>query len=130
MTYEQLVDFVENRMRMPTSTSRSCLWLCSGGSTREIARAILAQDESQLEYYEDAAKNMVGCVLKNHGIVEKLDGDYLLAGYKGLEDGQAERLIGLCEEKLEEYKTRRGVRICSTTGPRPATSPGRSGTRA
>ena len=73
---------------------------------------------------------MVGRVLKNHGIVEKLDGDSLLAGYKGLEDGQAERLIGLCEEKLEEYKTRRGVRICSTTGPQPATSPGRSGTRA
>ncbi len=60
--YEQLADFVEDRMRMTL--------LREGGkrSTEELGKAILAQDESQVEYYEDVTKNMVGRVLRSHGI--------------------------------------------------------------
>jgi ATP adenylyltransferase len=56
MTYEQLLDFVQNRMRMSHvyQPLMSMALLRGGGrcSTNEIARSILAHDESQVEYYE------------------------------------------------------------------------------
>ena len=114
MTYERLADFVQNRMRMShVYQPVMLLALLRGGgrsSTTEIARSILAHDESQVEYYEDVTKNMVGRVLKSHGIVEKGDGDYSLVGYEDLDEAQIQALIELCEAKLDEYKARRGRR--------------------
>jgi len=115
MTYEQLVAFIQNRMRMSHVYQPVMLVaLLQGGgrcSTTEIARAILTHDESQIEYYEDVTKNMVGRVLRRHGIVEREDGGYALVGYENLDEEQIEYLIGLCESKLDEYKERRGKRI-------------------
>jgi ATP adenylyltransferase len=115
MTYEQLVDFVENRMRMSHVYQPVMLitLLREGGkrSTEELAKAILAHDESQAEYYENVTKNMVGRVLRSHGIVEKRDDGYRLIGYEKLDDEQIEYLIELCEAKLDEYKTKLGKRI-------------------
>jgi ATP adenylyltransferase len=114
-SYEQLADFVENRMRMSHvyQPVMPMTLLREGGkrSTEELAKAILAHDESQVEYYENVTKNMVGRVLRKHGIVEKEDDDYYLIGYEDLDDEQVERLIKLCEAKLDEYKTKRGKRI-------------------
>ncbi len=71
ITYERLRDFVENRMRMShVYQPVMLLALLRGGGearTEEIAKAILVHDESQLEYYEDVTKNMVGRVLRRHG---------------------------------------------------------------
>jgi ATP adenylyltransferase len=84
MTYERLAGFVQNRMRMSHVYQPIMLaaLLAHGGkcSTEEIARAILAHDESQVEYYENVTKNMVGSVLRNHGIVEKEDVVHFLFG--------------------------------------------------
>jgi diadenosine tetraphosphate (Ap4A) HIT family hydrolase len=115
MTYEQLADFVQNRMRMSHVYQPVMLMtLLRGGgrsSTKEIARSILAHDESQVEYYQDVTKNMVGRVLMSHGIVEKEDGGYALVGFEDLDGEQIEHLSGLCEAKLDDYKTKRGRRI-------------------
>src|SRR5919107_322287 len=115
MTYEQLVDFVQNRMRMSHVYQPVMLMtlLRAGGrsSTMEIARSILAHDQSQLEYYVDVTKNMVGRVLRRHGIVEKEGGSYSLVGYEELGDEQVGHLIELCQLKLDEYKAKRGKRI-------------------
>src|ERR671912_1000042 len=115
MNYKQLVDFVQNRMRMSHVYQPVMLMtLLRGGgraSTGEIAKSILAHDESQVEYYEKVTKNMVGRVLRNHDIVEKDGNDYALFGYEDLDDEQIESLLELCESKLEEYKERRGRRI-------------------
>src|ERR687898_613638 len=115
MNYKQLVDFVQNRMRMSHVYQPVMLMtLLRGGgraSTGEIAKSILAHDESQVEYYEKVTKNMVGRVLRNHDIVEKDGDDYALFGYEDLDDEQIESLLELCESKLEEYKERRGRRI-------------------
>ncbi len=80
-------------------------------SIEEIARSILAHDESQVEYYEEVTKNMVGRVLRRHGIVEKDRAGYSISGYDDLHAEQIEGLIDLCESKLEEYEKRRGGRI-------------------
>jgi diadenosine tetraphosphate (Ap4A) HIT family hydrolase len=115
MTYEQLLDFVQNRMRMSHVYQPVMLMtLFRGGgssSISKIARSILTHDESQIEYYENVTKNMVGRVLRNHGIVEKRDSEYSLVGYEDLNEDQVEYLIELCESKLVEYKERRGKRI-------------------
>ena len=115
MTYKQLADFIHNRMRMSHVYQPVMLMalLQNRGrcSTTQIARSILAHDESQVEYYEDVTKNMVGRVLKRHGIVEKEGGGYSLIGYESLDERQVENLIELCESKLDEYKARRGKRI-------------------
>jgi hypothetical protein len=80
-------------------------------SIEEIARSILAHDESQVEYYEKVTKNMVGRVLRRHGIVEKDKAGYSISGYDDLHAEQIAGLIDLCESKLEEYEKRRGGRI-------------------
>jgi hypothetical protein len=90
MTYDQLVDFVQNRMRMSHVYQPVMLaaLLAYGGkySTEEIARAILSHDESQVEYYESVTNNIVGRVLRSHGTVEKEDDGYSLVGYEDLGD--------------------------------------------
>jgi hypothetical protein len=57
MTYEQLADFVQNRMRMSHIYQPVMLMtlLRQGGrgSTKAIARSILAHDQSQVEYSEN-----------------------------------------------------------------------------
>ncbi len=115
MTYEQLVDFVQNRMRMSHVYQPIMLTTLLQGdgraSTGEIARAILAHDESQVEYYEDVTKNMVGRVLRRHGVVERAGDGYSFVGYDALDEEQVGQLISLCEDKLEGYKARRGKRI-------------------
>jgi ATP adenylyltransferase len=115
MTYEQLVDFLQSRMRMSHVYQPVMLMalLRRGGrcSTGEIARSILAHDQSQIEYYEDVTKNMVGRVLRSHGIVQKEGDGYSLVGYEDLNGEQVEGLMQLCQLKLDEYKAKRGERI-------------------
>jgi diadenosine tetraphosphate (Ap4A) HIT family hydrolase len=115
MAYEQLVDFLQNRMRMSHVYQPVMLMtlLQQGGrcSTTEIARSILAHDQSQIEYYEDVTKNMVGRVLRGHGIIDKEGGSYSLVGYEELGDEQVLDLIELCRHKLDEYKAKRGKLI-------------------
>lgn len=107
MTYEQLADFVQNRMKMsPVYQPVMLMALLQGSgrsSTSEIARSILAHDESQIEYYENITRNMVGSVPREHGIVGKEGNGYSLAGYEDLSDDEIERLTDLCETKLNEY---------------------------
>lgn len=115
MGYADLSDFVRRRMRMSHVYQPVMLvTLLRGGGrcpVEEIARAILSHDQSQVEYYETVTNNMVGRVLRSHGVVEKEGRTYRLAGYDRLTSDQVEELAVLCEEKLAEYVARRGARI-------------------
>ena len=68
MNYQDLVDFVENRMRMShvyQPVMIQTLLLKGGQATeREVAEAILTNDASQIEYYEKITRDMVGRVLR------------------------------------------------------------------
>src|SRR5262245_36120732 len=57
-------------------------------SREEIARALLNEDRSQLEYYSEITRDMVGRVLANRGIVKRDGGNYELAGYDQLTPSQ------------------------------------------
>ena len=77
-------------------------------SVKEIAQSILNQDPTQIEYYSEIVKNMVGKVLtKNRGITEK-DGDaYSLIDGNSLSKAEIVELIKLCEDKINEYEIKR-----------------------
>lgn len=55
----------------------------------ELAKAILSRDESQIEYYAKITRDMVGRVLRSHGIVAKDGRAFRLLGFDLLTAGPA-----------------------------------------
>jgi ATP adenylyltransferase len=74
----------------------------------DIAKAILAYDQSQIEYYEEITKNMVGRVLTKNGVVTKEGGSFTLRTDTPLIERQAEELTELCESELHGFLAKRG----------------------
>lgn len=115
MNYQDCEDFIQNRMRMSHIYQPVMLMtlLRSDGkaSTTRIAKAILEHDESQIEYYEKVVGNMVGRILRSHGVVKKVDSDYILCLDDKLSKNEIAHLVELCREKLTEYEAKRGEQI-------------------
>jgi ATP adenylyltransferase len=114
-TYERLSKFIQDRMRMSHIYQPVMLMTLlrkRGKCTeKEIAKDILAQDQSQIEYYEKITRDMVGRVLRNHGIVERGKKNYHLANFDDLSAEQIDHLLSLCERRLNEYLESRGSLI-------------------
>jgi hypothetical protein len=77
--YRELQDFISNKMRMSHIYQPVMLMelLSNKGvsTAKEIAKAILLHDKSQVDYYTNITKQMPGRVLsKNHNLVAK-EGD-------------------------------------------------------
>jgi ATP adenylyltransferase len=115
MSYQQLADFITQKMRMSHIYQPVMLMtlLKSNGasSERQIAEALLSHDESQIEYYTDITNNMVGRVLRSHGLVERQNKNYKLVGYDALTPEETANLISLCQEKLAAFLKARGQTI-------------------
>ena len=116
--FDDLSDFVRNQMRMAHIYQPAMLveLLQNRGqaSVTEIAKALLSRDVSQIEYYEQITKNMVGRVLtKNRGITDKDGNTYSIKGFDELGSEEVEILINLCIGKIDEYVGDRGDRIWS-----------------
>ncbi len=88
-------------------------------SVTDIAKSLLAHDQSQIEYYEQITKNMVGDVLTaKNGITEKIKDGHRVTGFRipdfgALSDTEFADLIALCTEKIDAYVAARGDRIWS-----------------
>ena len=71
-----LMHFISKQMRMSHIYQPVMIktLLHNGGqaTTEEIAQALLAYDQSQVEYYSLRTKSMVGKVLTNNGVVEPI----------------------------------------------------------
>jgi diadenosine tetraphosphate (Ap4A) HIT family hydrolase/5-methylcytosine-specific restriction endonuclease McrA len=75
----------------------------------EIAKAFVNRDPTQVEYYSNVVKNMVGQVLtKNRGITYKEGETYHLSGIRDLSEFEREELIQLCQQRLGGYEAKRG----------------------
>lgn len=115
MNFATLADFVQHRMRMSHIYQPLMLLTLlkngGAGSSAEIARTLLAHDQSQLEYYQLITRNMVGKVLRSHEVVRKEGDTYHLNGWESLTPAQVTTLMGLCQERLERYQAQRGDRI-------------------
>jgi diadenosine tetraphosphate (Ap4A) HIT family hydrolase/5-methylcytosine-specific restriction endonuclease McrA len=112
MDFDHLIQFIEREMRMSHIYQPVMLreLLNRGGrATREdIARALLNEDRSQLEYYAEITRNMVGRVLTNRQLVKRDGATYELLGYENLTPQQVQELKDACDRKLAEYIAKRG----------------------
>jgi ATP adenylyltransferase len=111
-TYERLVRFIEHDMRMSHIYQpvmiRTLLKHAGQASVRDIAIALLAEDRSQIEYYEHITQNMVGRVLTaSRGITEKNGRTYTLRGFTDLSEAEVADLIRRCDAKVIQYLERR-----------------------
>jgi ATP adenylyltransferase len=87
--FRRLSHFIQNEMRMSHVYQpvmlRELLTHAGQASVREIAKALLSEDQSQIEYYEQITKRMVGRVLTNNrGITIKMADVYTLSGFPQL----------------------------------------------
>jgi len=80
-------------------------------SIDDIARDILSNDDSQIDYYKNITNNMVGKVLRNHEIVEKNKDIFILNNFDNYSHEEIAELIALCDEKLSDYVEKRGEKI-------------------
>jgi diadenosine tetraphosphate (Ap4A) HIT family hydrolase/5-methylcytosine-specific restriction endonuclease McrA len=116
--YKQLSEFIRTKMRMSHVYQPVMLLTLlqnrGTASVTDIAKSLLSRDVSQIEYYEEITKNMVGKVLtRNRGLTEKVGSDFSLKGYAELEPQEIADLVEICNQKIEEYVQRRGERIWS-----------------
>jgi 5-methylcytosine-specific restriction endonuclease McrA len=115
MHFDQLLQFVERDMRMSHVYQpvmlRELLSRNGRATVADIAHALLNEDRSQIEYYSEITKNMVGRVLTNRNVVKREGSEYSLLGYENLTSEQVQRLQVACEAKLSEYLARRGDAI-------------------
>ncbi len=115
-TYAKLDTFLRNEMAMAHIYQPVMLMelLAHEGkaSITDLAKALLIRDKSQIEYYEEITKNMVGRVLtKNRGLTERTGDAYRLKDYDELSRDELDALIKLCQQKVDDYIKKRGNRI-------------------
>ena len=83
-TYERLRDTIARRMRMSHVYQplmlMELLGRCSPAPAQDVARRILGEDVTQIEYYTERVKRMVGKVLTGNGITRYDQGAYDLVG--------------------------------------------------
>jgi ATP adenylyltransferase len=129
--YNRLRAFVEKKMRMSHVYQPVMLTtlLRRGGSAtaRQIAAAILAHDESQLEYYEQIVKNMPGRVLSTHRVVERTGDRYHFTDdYTAMSSTERRDLIGRCQAAIATFKDKRGKKLWENRRPGLGLIPGRA----
>ena len=91
---------------------RELLMRSGSASVRQIAQAILDRDPTQIEYFSEIVKNMVGRVLtKNRSITERLGDHYQLIGSSELTDIERQSLITICDQKITAFEAKRGSTI-------------------
>jgi ATP adenylyltransferase len=114
MTFEDLIDFIENRMKLSHIYQPLLIknLVESGGTAtiRQLANSFLSYDESQIQYYEKRIKEMPLKVLRKHEIVSK-DGDLVFLNVKKMTFEQKAQIKMLCEKKLQEFVVKRGLGI-------------------
>ncbi len=114
MEYQELRDFIENKMQMSHIYQPAMLieLLKRGGISHQenIAKALLSYDTSQIEYYTQVTNNMVGRVLRNRGVVVRNGStkEYSLTCNESLTQEQRDTLLELCKVRLLAFIERRG----------------------
>jgi hypothetical protein len=111
-TAEEIIGFVENQMRMShvyqPLVVRALVRAGGSATLRQLATALLVEDESQLLYYENRIKKMPLLVLRRHDIVAS-DRDLVSLNAGKLTYEQRAAIELACTEKLSEFLQRRGL---------------------
>lgn len=112
MTFEGLREFLVSKMRMSHIYQPLLIktLIDSGGAAmiRQLAIVFLAHDESRISYYEDRLERMPVPVLSRHGVVRR-EGDLVVLDVDNLTLAQRAELKAICERKIQEFITRKGL---------------------
>ena len=112
MDFADLIDFIDNRMKLSHIYQPLLLRILvdAGGTAtiRQIAHGFLAQDESQLRYYENRIKKMPVPVLKKRGVISK-KGELVSLNCQKLNFEQKAQVVMSCEKRLQQFIIERGL---------------------
>lgn len=116
MDFQELKNYIVSEMRMQhiyQPVMLMTLLQSDGKATRrQIAEGILSRDESQLDYYDQIVRDMVGDVLTKRRNITEREGDvYSLRGFGDLSQDQIGELLELCEGKLNDFLEKRGEHV-------------------
>jgi ATP adenylyltransferase len=114
-TYQRLREYIAERMRMSHIYQPLMLMELLGRSSpapaQDIARRILGEDVTQIEYTTERVKRMVGKVLTGNGITAYGNGAYSLIGDDELSDAERDALQQLCRQRLDAFREQRGEEV-------------------
>lgn len=115
-TFEKLKKFITEEMVMSHVYQPIMLMTLlqndGDASAERIAKDIAQQDPTQVEYYTQIVKKMVGKVLSdNRKITQRTANSYHLLGFEGLAESEKFELIQLCEQRLADFQEKRGTKI-------------------
>ena len=112
LTKDELLDFIQNRMRMSHVYQplliRLLLESGSQGTVRQLALGFVGVDEAQIRLYEERIKKMPVRVLRSHGVVE-VDGDLVKLNVERLTYEERAELKANCEQKISDFIQQRGL---------------------
>ena len=77
-------------------------------TVEEIAKRLLSKDTSQIDYYGERVKEMVGRVLLKNGIVKKEKDVFELIGFEELSESDITEIRADCENALNNFLKKRG----------------------
>ena len=77
---------------------------------------------TQIDYYTQRVKRMVGKVLTGNGITRYDQGAYDLVGGEELSDAEREELLQLCRQRLDAFREQRGEEVGCLLTQKPAAS--------
>ncbi len=133
-TYERLRDTIARRMRMSHIDQPLMLMELLGrrspAPAQDVARRILGEDATQIDYYTELFKRMVGKVLTGNGITLYDQGAYGLVGGVAegfcaaveLSDTDRDQLLELCRQRLHAFRMQRGEEVGCLLTQKPAAS--------
>ena len=94
----------------------------SPAPAQDVARRILGEDVTQIEYYTERVKLMVGKVLTGNGITRYVRGTDDLVGGEVLSDAERDQLLQLCRQRLDAFREQRGEEVGCLLTQKPAAS--------
>lgn len=108
MDFEELNNFINNRMRMQQPVTLKILLESDNNkaSVTKIANAFLQKDEGQMEYYVLITKAMPGKVLAKHGVIHYESDSFISENQTASERSE---LIESCKKKIVQYENARGI---------------------
>ena len=115
MKFKELKNYLTKQMRMSHVYQpvmiRNLIKNKGKASSEKIAKDLLVFDVSQVEYYQERTKIMVGKVLTKNKVTTK-DGDaYSLNDYESLSADEQKELINICDEKIQNIIEQRGKKM-------------------
>ncbi|CAK6693924.1 HNH endonuclease signature motif containing protein [Synechococcus sp. CBW1107] len=111
----RLRDYIAKRMRMSHIYQPLMLMELLGrrspAPAQDVARRILGADVTQIDYYTERVKRMVGKVLTGNGITQYGNGTYTLIDGDELSDAERDALQQLCRHRLDAFREQRGEEV-------------------